>query len=249
MNGQQKGGFVIYLFSDFSLNGPYVGQLKSVLYEQATNANVIDLMHDAPAFNSKASAHLLAASMLSVSRDSIVLAVVDPGVGSERKGVAVRVDSRWYVGPDNGLLDVVAARAHSAKWYEITYHNPDASSSFHGRDIFAPVAAMLSNEVDLAQYLRPITKIYSDKDNDLSEIIYIDRFGNLMSGVRASSFKSTEKIWFRDVEIPRANTFSDVPEGSAFFYENSQGLFEIAINSGNAKDYFDAAIGESIGVR
>jgi len=240
---------MIYLFSDFGFNGPYVGQIKSALFEQAPKAVVIDLMHDAPVFNSKASAYLLAASVIAVSRDSIVLGVVDPGVGSSRKGIALRADSRWYVGPDNGLFDVVAQRAHAAQWYEITYNNPEASHSFHGRDIFAPVAAMLSNEVELNLFLEPVEKTQTQTINDLAEIIYIDNFGNLMTGIRASGFESEKKIWFGGVEINRANTFSDVDEGAAFYYENSQGLLEIAINSGSAKTYFDAAIGDTIGFR
>ena len=240
---------MIYLFSDFGFDGPYVGQIKSVLYEQCPKAVVIDLMHDAPVFNSKASAHLLAASVLSVSRDSIVLGVVDPGVGSDRKGVALRADSRWYVGPDNGLFDVVAQRACAAQWYEIIYQNEQASNSFHGRDIFAPVTAMLCNEVELSQYLVPIEKYNQLDETNLSEVIYIDRFGNLMTGVQAKDLSASKKIWFGDVEIKRANTFSDVGEGEAFYYENSQGLLEIAINSGSAKKHFDAAVGDVVGMR
>jgi len=240
---------LIYLFSDFGFGGPYVGQLKSVLYDNSPRPVVIDLMHDAPVFNSKASAHLLAASVLSITRDSIVLAVVDPGVGSDRKGVALRADSRWYVGPDNGLFDVVASQAHAAQWYEIVYENPDASCSFHGRDIFAPVAAMLYNEVVLEKYLKPIERGAHQVKSDLAEIIYIDRFGNLMSGLRACGFDKEKNIWFNDVKINRANTFSDVIEGEVFYYENSQGLLEIAINNGSAKKWFDAAIGDAVGLR
>ncbi len=240
---------LIYLFSDFGLNGPYVGQLKSALYDKAPSAVVIDLMHDAPVFNSKASAHLLAAALLSVTLDSIVLAVVDPGVGSDRKGIVLRADSRWYVGPDNGLFDVVAARARAAQWYEIIYQNPDASYSFHGRDIFAPVAAMLHNEVAIEEYLAPLDREKDASTQELAEIIYIDRFGNLMSGLRSKNVDGDKKIWFNDVQIHRANTFSDVSPGEAFYYENSQGLLEIAINSGSAKEYFGAAIGDVIGLR
>jgi len=239
---------MIYLFSDFSTNGPYVGQLKSVLYEQTHNAAVIDLMHDAPIFNSQAASHLLAASLLSVARDSIVLAIVDPGVGSKRKGVAIRADSRWYVGPDNGLFDVVAARAHSSTWYEITYQNKHASNSFHGRDIFAPVTAMLCNETPHEQYLKPLER-ESNGGDDLMEIIYVDAFGNLMSGIRASSFDDKQSLWFGDVEIKSASTFSDVNKGDVFCYENSQGLLEIAINQGSAKAHFNASIGDKVGIR
>lgn len=235
---------MIYLFSDFGYDGPYVGQLKSVIYERAKNPIVIDLMHDAPVFNSKASAHLLAASVLSVSRDSIVIGVVDPGVGSSRKGIVLRADSRWYVGPDNGLFDIVAQRANAVQWYEIIYDNPDASYSFHGRDIFAPVAAMLHDECKREEYLKAIDPRERIIANDLSEIIYIDRFGNLMLGLQASGVNEKSCISFKGQPISRANTFSEVGEGEAFYYANSQGLIEIAINSGSAKKHFNAAIGD-----
>ncbi len=238
---------MVYLFTDFGFEGPYVGQMKSILCEQVLDVVVIDLMHDAPAFNSEASAYLLAAVAAFLPRNSILMGVVDPGVGSARKSVALLADFRWYVGPDNGLFDVVASRACEMKWYEIVYQNSDASSSFHGRDIYSPVVAMLSNGVALEEFLLPLERNSLLSRDDFLEIIYIDRFGNLMTGVRATD--TVKMILFGGEKIFRANTFSDVEKGESFYYGNSQGLLEIAVSSGSAEKYFDAAIGDVISVR
>jgi len=239
---------LIYLFTDFGFNGPYVGQIKTVLYEQAVDAKVIDLMHDAPVFNSRAAAHFLAASVLSLATKSIVLGVVDPGVGSARKGVALYADSRWYVGPDNGLFDVIASRASEFQWYEITYKNMNASCSFHGRDVFSPVAAMLHNRIELSEFLLPIKTHNQTQADDLFEVIYIDHFGNLMTGIRALNFELSKQLVIDGTNISYAHIFSDVKKGEAFYYENSQGLLEIAVNSGSAEKVFGAAIGDVIDV-
>src|SRR5215510_10038563 len=102
---------MIFLFTDFGSADIYVGQVKAVLAERAPRVPVIDLLHDAPPFNIRAGAHLLAALSTRIPRGSVTMAVVDPGVGGRREAVAVLADGRWFVGPDNGLLSVLAARA------------------------------------------------------------------------------------------------------------------------------------------
>ena len=102
---------MIFLFTDFGAGGHYVGQMKAVLLEHAPKVPVIDLLHDAPAFNVKAGAHLLAAFAARLPKRSVTLAVVDPGVGGPREPIAALADGRWFVGPDNGLISVASARA------------------------------------------------------------------------------------------------------------------------------------------
>lgn len=237
---------MIVLFTDFGWQGPYVGQMKAVLFRQAPGCNVIDLMHDAPYFNSRASAYLLASSVQSLPQDSVVIAVVDPGVGSPRRGVVLRADYRWYVGPDNGLLSIVAERAKSKHWYEIRDIFPEASASFHGRDIFAPVAARLYIEEEIEHFLSPIDPPNNIFETDVSEIIYVDHFGNLMTGIRHECLNASQQIRFKGKILAQANTFSDVKSGQSFFYKNSQGLIEIATNSGSAQLHFAAEIGDSV---
>ena len=140
---------MIVLFTDFGINGPYVGQMKAVLFQQAPGVSVVDLFADAPAFEPQLSAYLLAAYVNEFPQGSVFLCVVDPGVGNQsRRPVIVKVDERWFVGPDNGLFNVICTRAKNPKaiqWWQITWQPPKLSSSFHGRDLFAPVAARLAS--------------------------------------------------------------------------------------------------------
>lgn len=241
---------MIVLFTDFGSDGPYVGQMKAVLAQQAPGIPVLDLLHCAPRFNISASAHLLAAYIASFPADSVVLAIVDPGVGDEqRKPVVVKIAGRWYVGPANGLFDVLIARAVKAQerveCWEITWRPENLSNSFHGRDLFAPVAARLAGgEAPPGERIDwPVPEAATD---DLFEIIFIDTFGNAITGVRAGNLESTAILGLGERAIQRANTFSDVAVGAPFFYENANGLVEIAVNQGSAARVFDLSIGDRI---
>jgi len=135
---------MIATFTDFGGNGPYLGQVRAVLHQQAPGVAVVDLFPDLPAYNVQAAAYLLPAYSQYLPRGCVCLCVVDPGVGSDRAAVAVQADGRWYVGPDNGLLSQVVRRASSVTAFEITWRPEGLSASFHGRDLFAPVCAMLA---------------------------------------------------------------------------------------------------------
>jgi len=241
---------MIVLFTDFGSDGPYVGQMKAVLVQQAPDIPVIDLLHNAPRFNARASAHLLAAYILAFPTDSVLLGVVDPGVGDEqRKAIAIRIAERWYVGPANGLFDVLVARTLAAQedmtCWEITWRPENLSNSFHGRDLFAPVAARLAcGEMPPGVQIDwpvPVTAA-----NDLPEVIFIDHYGNVITGVRAGNIAATASLNIGEHIIMRAHTFSDVAEGQAFCYENANGLMEIAINQGNAAHGLSLSIGASV---
>jgi len=135
---------MIVLFTDFGLDGPYVGQMKAVLHRDAPGVPVIDLFADAPAFDAKRSAYLLAAYAEEFPAPTVFLAVVDPGVGGARRPLMVEADGRRYVGPDNGLFEIVWRRARRRRGGAITWRPERLSASFHGRDLFAPVAARLA---------------------------------------------------------------------------------------------------------
>src|SRR5262249_47000472 len=149
------GRRVIALFTDFGAAGPYVGQMKAVLCREAPAVPVIDLMADAPACEPKSSAYLLAALAPWLSAGSVCLAVVDPGVGGRRAPIVVEADGRRFVGPDNGLFELVARRAAAAQAWEIAWRPPQLSASFHGRDLFAPVAGRLAAGTLPPDWLRP----------------------------------------------------------------------------------------------
>ena len=226
---------MIALFTDYGLAGPYVGQLHAVLRREAPGVPVIDLMHDAPAFAPRQAAYLLASLVEEFPVGTVFLGVVDPGVGGPRRGAILEVDGRWYVGPDNGLFNVVAQRGHSLRWWDITYRPARLSISFHGRDLFAPVAARIARgEVPPGQAVVPVLRIRPGWPEDLAQVIYIDAFGNVMIGFRGRWVPAQASLAVRQAPIRRAERFSAVPVGQAFWYINSCGLLEIAVNRGSA---------------
>jgi S-adenosylmethionine hydrolase len=196
---------------------------------------VIDLLHDAPAFEVKASAHLLAALAARLPGDSVTLAVVDPGVGGARAPVAVAADGRWFVGPDNGLLSVAAARAKKCEAYSIGWRPDALSDSFHGRDLFAPVAAMLARGNRKTAKLKKAALGVSFGPDDLAEVIYVDHFGSLVTGLRAAPVPRGRKLVINGRTVRYARVFSEAKAGEVFWYENSLGLVELAANSASAQ--------------
>ena len=238
----------IALFTDFGTGDLYVGQVKAVLQRLAPPIAVIDLLHDAPSFNVRASAHLLAAMVACLGEDSVCLAVVDPGVGGARDAVIVQADGRWYVGPDNGLLSVVGARALKGDCWRVVWQPEPLSASFHGRDLFAPVAATLAVQGGLPKDWFEHTGMLNVDfgGDDLPEIIYIDHYGNAHTGIRAGGIPREALLAAGERRLPFARVYSEVAEGEAFWYENSQGLVEIAVNCGHAAQLFDLKIGDDV---
>lgn len=240
---------MIVLFTDFGEVGPYVGQIKAVLAHKAPNIPVIDLLHDAPPFQPKAGSFLLASLIDVFPNDSVFLCVIDPGVGSNRAPGIVEADGRRFVGPDNGLFEIVMRRAKKSSFRRISWKPENLSASFHGRDLFAPVAAML------CQGEKVQSEKCSEKDvrrlhwpDDLEEIIYLDAFGNAMAGIRAKNVSSSAKMIINGHRLSRARTFSDLPEGGAFWFENSSGLVEFAVNKGNAATTLGINVGTELSI-
>ena len=241
---------MIVLFTDFGWNGPYVGQLHLKLDLQAPNKKIINLLNDAPKFSIKASAHLLSSLISEFPKHTVFLCVVDPGVGTDdRKPVVLFADDRWYVGPGNGLLDVVAARASSTKWFEITWMPDDLSSTFHGRDLFAPMAAYVANKCNVDTVCKPLHYEITEKaGDDLLEIIYIDGFGNAMTGIRRGSIDPGKKLKIQKQSITQCNTFGEIEPGKSFWFVNSNGLVEIAVNQGRADTNLDLEVGTQVSI-
>ncbi|MEQ8345017.1 MAG: SAM-dependent chlorinase/fluorinase [Sneathiellaceae bacterium] len=231
---------MIVLFTDFGLTGPYTGQMKAVLHRDAPGIPVIDLFADAPATDPQKSAYLLAAYAPAMPAGSILLCVVDPGVGSARPPLIARAGGRLFVGPGNGLFELCLRRHGDAACWRIDWRPGDLSASFHGRDLFAPVAAALARgaapdafgpavDTDADAGRRP------DWPDDLPAILYLDIYGNAMTGLRAAALPPAAALLVGGaLRVRRARTFSDLPEGTAFWYENANGLAEIAVNRGRA---------------
>jgi S-adenosylmethionine hydrolase len=235
---------MIFLFTDFGSSDIYVGQVKAVLLASMPAVPIIDLLHDIPNHNVESGAHLLSALTEFLPESATVMAVIDPGVGSSRRPVVMQADGRWYVGPDNGLLSVVAARAIQSRVWEIAWRPEHLSDSFHGRDLFAPVVAMLENNERQAGAFKETERLRVQLDeNDLEQVIYVDHYGNAMTGLRAERVPKSAMLVANGRHLAYARTFSDVPPGVPFWTSNSLGLVEIALNGERA----DACLGLSAG--
>lgn len=237
---------MIFLVTDFGPFGPYLGQMQAALARVAPDVPAFDLLNDAPAFDPHASAHLLAALTRYLPSGATLLCVIDPGVGTDRRPAALQADGRWFVGPDNGLFDVVAARAEHAAWYEIVWRPAAMSASFHGRDLFAPVAGFLATGG------APDERLARLPDRQLEDapgnaVIYIDAYGNAMTGLDAGALSDNITLSAAGHEFERVKTFGDAPIGAAFWYANSLGLAELAVNQGSAADVCGLNVGTPVG--
>ena len=240
---------MIVLLTDYGLQGPYVGQVEAVLSRMAPGHRVINLFPDLPKYNPCAAAYLLAAYTRGFPDDTIFFCVVDPGVGSFTDDpVLLRLDRRWFVGTDNGLFDLATRRATVVECRRIDWRPTQLSSSFHGRDLYAPVCAMLANGADVPVTLQDWRDRHGWAD-DLSEVIYSDTFGNCITGYRASQIHTENNLILNGNHvIQHADIFAAVPAGQAFWYENANGLVEIAINRGSAQRSLDLHIGSRFSI-
>ena len=235
---------MIVLYTDFGTDGPYSGQVQARLHQQAPGIPVISLFSDLPPWDVQAAAYLLPAYTAGFPPGTVFLCVVDPGVGSSRPAVMVKADGCWYVGPNEGLFALLARRAARVECWQL----PDpvgVSSSFHGRDVFAPVAALLATGASVAA--QPVSAACLEKPDwpdDWFRVVYIDRFGNVITGVRAREISMTQSLLVNGYELRSAGTFSDVAPADAFWYTNSNGLLEFAVNRGRA----DEVLGVTVGV-
>lgn len=238
---------MIVIATDFGSAGPYMGQMKAVLAREAPGVPVIDLFADLPAFGIQGAAYLLAAYVEEFAPGTVFLGVVDPGVGGGRRAAVVRADGRWYVGPDNGLFNVIARRAANLQWWDIDWRPQRLSRTFHGRDLFAPVAARLARGDSVpGQPVEPVARLRQDWPDDLARIVYVDRYGNLMTGMRVAGLGEDDVLEAGRLRLRHAWTFSEVGRGRAFWYGNANGLVEIAVNQGRASDVVGLAVGDEV---
>ncbi|MBF0247773.1 MAG: SAM-dependent chlorinase/fluorinase [Alphaproteobacteria bacterium] len=245
----------IVLFCDFGL--PYTGQMKGRMAAEwgadAAWFPVVDLMHDVPAHDIRAGSILLAAHAGDFPEGCVFVCVVDPGVGTQsRKPGVVLAGGRWFVGPLNGLFEHVLRRwPEGARAWEISWRPPSLSASFHGRDLFSPIAARLARDggAGLDGDLREVNARQAgngDFPDDLAEIVYVDGFGNLMTGLRWATLGDGFTLQARGRALARARTFADVVEGSLLVYENAVGLAEISANRGNARKILEIGVGSGV---
>jgi S-adenosylmethionine hydrolase len=239
---------VVALLTDFGLADPYAGQMRAVLAARLPTARILDLSHGVPAHDILAGAFFLAASLPWLPRGSVTAAVVDPGVGSSRRIVGISLDGRLALAPDNGLLTLLLTpAAPDAAW---AFPVPaDVCATFHGRDVFAPLAASLAAGVPpatLGQAIAPDSlHILPGLDPRLDEnllhcrVLHADRFGNLILNLEITRWQgrlagrlSLAPPLSRPVR--RVRTYADIPSGALGLVAGSQGYFELAGNRASA---------------
>jgi S-adenosylmethionine hydrolase len=255
---------LLTFLTDFGSNSNYVSQMKGVALS-ITDARIEDISHDVSQYNIREGAYILKTSVLYFPVGTVHVAVVDPGVGTSRRGIVVTTQSQILVGPDNGLLIPAAKLLGNFTVYEIKNQDlylKNISNTFHGRDIFTPVASHILNGV-LFDQIGPIIHDYIDLDFGKYEIksksangriIYIDGFGNIVTninGIRLSQILSFNKeimviLGEKQLKIPFVKSYNFVKKNNILSTIGSGNLFEIAKNQGNAAKQLKVNIDDKI---
>lgn len=249
------------LLTDFGLTDHYVGTMKGVLISKLPDAQIIDINHNIPAQDIRAAAYELLVSYSYQPHGAIFVCVVDPGVGSDRPILLAHAGPWWFIAPDNGLLSWVLEIQKPTELYHIPV--PDqASHTFHGRDVMAPVAIQLAQGVAPSELGRhadhyaqlPFPVVLKHGSMWQGEVLAIDVFGNLITNVRIDEIKPyarSSKLW---IEFDKnsttirglSTTYSAVDVGKLCAIEGSHGYIEIAVNGGNAAASTALAIGDRV---
>jgi len=258
----------IALLTDFGVRDHYVGAVKGVLLSRCPGVALVDLVHDLPRHDVTASALALAASYRFFPAGTVFLAVVDPGVGTARRGLALEAEGFRFVAPDNGLLGLVMGerpRAHALT--NAALFRAPVSATFHARDVFGPVAAHLAAGGDLAGVGPPIDDpvrlpwpgVHPVGPFELeANVVHVDHFGNLTTSLSREQLERLLEgagegaevvVTVEDAVLPLARTYADVPEGEACALVGSSGWLELAVNRGAAARLLGAEPGTAVRVR
>jgi S-adenosylmethionine hydrolase len=215
--------------------------MKAAVLKVCPEARFVDINHEIPAFDIAVAGFVLWAGSQGFPPGTVHLAVVDPGVGSDRRALALAVGLAFFVGPDNGLFSMVAARRRDVRAVALPCPAP-VSATFEGRDLFAPAAGHLACGRPLAELGRPVEDLVVLPDAGPS-VIWVDRFGNLVTNL----VPPVGRLWVGDaVVVKSARTYSEGPAGEPFWYAGSLGLVEIGVREGRADELLRAGPGTRI---
>ena len=254
---------IITLTTDFGLTDVYVGVMKGVIAQINPTLTVIDITHDIPPQNIAAARFCLMSAYSYFPPETVHIAVVDPGVGSKRRGVAIAFAGGFLIGPDNGLFSGILSQNPPLAAVELTnpkyWRTLTPSTTFHGRDIFAPVGANLANGVpfrELGESINPETLVqlplteYTAIDGGVIGCIqYADRFGNLITNIPSNLVQNKNfSVEVAGFTITSKATYSDTNIGSLIALIGSHGWVEIAVNNGNAQAELQMNLGDMVKV-
>ncbi len=254
---------IVTMLSDFGIKDQYVASMRGVILGINPNLRVVDITHQIPKYNIRNASFVLAQSATYFPRGTVHMAIVDPGVGTKRLPIIVKTKNYHFVGPDNGLL---AAAAESDKVVSIhkienrKYMRQVVTSTFHGRDLFAPVAAHLASGVKIQKFgsrledfmrIEQMAPVYEDS-RVRGEVTAIDSFGNVVTNIPgneiAKKIKQGERILVKfarsELNVPFLQTYGDVRDGEILAIVGSSTFLEFGINRGNfAEKFHDVEMG------
>ena len=259
---------IVALLTDYGTRDQYAGSLRGAVLAACPDANVVDISHEIPSQGVREAAFVLRATVPVFPAGAAFVAVVDPGVGTAQRGIAISAGGYFFIGPDNGIFSLILADHPEAAVRHLTnagLFRPNVSWTFHGRDIYGPVAGALVRgaafeEVgplidDPFRFEFPQPLIVGDDEIE-GQVIHIDTYGNLVSSIGGAEWQTfihgangdlTEMVGeVNRVIVPVVTTFGDVPEDDACVYLGSAGRIEVAVNRGSAAKRFEASIGSSV---
>lgn len=259
---------IITLLSDFGLRDPYVAEMKAVILSIAPNACIIDISHEIEKFNIGMGAFILASTAPFFPEGTVHVAVVDPGVGSKRQPIIVETNRSLLVGPDNGLLMLAAQKEGIRNVYRIVnerYMRPSVSKTFHGRDVFAPVAAFLVKGKKpqvfgptVTEYMVPeFVRANVNKTGVSGRVLYVDGFGNIVTNIHVkdmeqAGFRESQKLLIEfdgeKVVMRFCSAYAEVPEKAPLAIIGSHDFLEISVNKGDASEKFNVKVGAPVRV-
>jgi S-adenosylmethionine hydrolase len=252
---------IITLTTDFGVQDHYAGAMKGVILSRCPQAQITDITHGITPFSLYAGAYAIAQAAPLFPPGAIHVVVVDPGVGTDRKPLLVEFQEQFFIAPDNGVLSLALARGGDSTAREITNRElwlPQPSSTFHGRDIFAPVAAALAGGItrpvdvgpilDSIQQLPGLNPVEGRRGLWHGRILSVDRFGNVITNFRAPTGRFSLAIGQRVITELR-QSFGGAAPDLLFAYVGSSGYLEVAMNQGNAAQILETSAGDTIVLR
>jgi len=255
---------VITLLTDFGTADYFVGAVKGAILSVNPRAVIADITHEIPPQDIEAGAFTLLAAYKTFPAGTIHMAVVDPGVGSTRRPLVVSANEQFFVGPDNGIFSYICDRESSHRTFHITaekYFRPAPGSTFHGRDIFAPVAAALSNgvkpeelgrEIDDEVRLDSLDPLIKNDGKVKARIIHIDRFGNCITNITRDLFQEWEnaRLLINGKKIREfRNFYGEASRIAPFAIWGSAGFLEISVNGGSAAKILRVKRGDKVVIK
>lgn len=242
---------LITLLTDFGTADSYVGEVKGVLLSQVHGVVLVDITHQILPGDVRAGQYVLSRVWQRFPQGTVHLAVIDPGVGTARRALAAQAAGQFFVAPDNGLLSFLPADAH----FVALPVRADAAPTFHARDVFAPAAGQLALGAALAHLGHPVTDPYRsplpaprrDGAAVIGEVVYVDRFGTLVSNIPGGQVEPGVRIKVAGTEIGTlARTFGDVARGQLVAFVGSGGTVEIAVREGSAARVLGVGVGAEV---